>query len=133
VSKSDVVREHIETENRHDMQAMLATLIDEEPVRDEVYGEVYQGSEEVAKRYVELWEAFPDFNVSPTQLIEDDVAVAMTADYTGTCKGPYNGKPPTGKSFKVRLVVIFQFEGDKIESETIYFDQASQLRQLGLT
>mgnify|MGYP001164949964 CR=1 FL=1 len=131
MSKSNVVRKHIETENKHDMEAMLATLVGEDPIRDEAYGKLYRGREEVASRYAELWEAFPDFNVTPTQFIEDETSVAMTADYSGTSKGKYNERAPTGKTFKVRLVVIFQFEGNKIKSETIYFDLASQLTQLG--
>ena len=33
MSKVEVVKTHIEVENQHDMEAMLATLVDEDPVR----------------------------------------------------------------------------------------------------
>jgi len=42
------------------------------------------------------------------------------------------GIPPTGKRVEVGLVVVVQFDGDKMEHETLYWDQASVLAQLGL-
>jgi steroid delta-isomerase-like uncharacterized protein len=126
------VREHIATENRHDMDAMLATLADDDPVRDEVSGKLYRGRHEVAARYAELWQAFPDFTVTPTELHDSGSVVVMQADYTGTHKGLYRNHPGTGRHFSCRIVVIFRFDGDHIASETIYMDLAGQLRQLGL-
>jgi steroid delta-isomerase-like uncharacterized protein len=131
-SRTELVREHIETENRHDMDAMLATLADDDPVRDEVAGKCYRGTEEVAGRYAQLWKAFPDFRVTPTDLHDSGDAVTMQADYTGTHEGEYLGHPPTGKSFNCRIAVVFRFNGEHIDSETIYLDLAGQLRQLGL-
>src|SRR5215467_7561312 len=42
------------------------------------------------------------------------------------------GIPPTGKRVEVPLVVIVQFEGDKVAHEHLYWDQASVLVQVGL-
>jgi carboxymethylenebutenolidase len=42
------------------------------------------------------------------------------------------GIPPTGKRVEVPLVVIVQFEGDKVAHEHLYWDQASVLIQVGL-
>jgi carboxymethylenebutenolidase len=42
------------------------------------------------------------------------------------------GVPPTRRKVEVPMVVVVQFEGDKIASERIYWDQASVLVQLGL-
>lgn len=42
------------------------------------------------------------------------------------------GFPATHKRIEFALVVIVRFEGDKIASETIYYDQATILRQAGL-
>jgi steroid delta-isomerase-like uncharacterized protein len=127
-----MVREHIVTENRHDTAAMLATLADEDPVRDEVSGKKYRGQSDVAARYEELWRAFPDFTVTPTALHDSGSVVVMQADYVGTHKGPYRGYAATDRRFNVRLVVVFCFNDNRITSETIYMDLAGQLRQLGL-
>jgi carboxymethylenebutenolidase len=40
------------------------------------------------------------------------------------------GIPPTGRRVEVALVVVVQFEGDKLAHEHLYWDQASVLVQL---
>src|SRR5215471_17433231 len=42
------------------------------------------------------------------------------------------GIPPTGKRVEIPMVVIVQFEGDKVAHEHLYWDQASVLVQVGL-
>jgi carboxymethylenebutenolidase len=42
------------------------------------------------------------------------------------------GVPPTGRRLEIPVVVIVTFEGGKMKSEHIYWDQASALVQLGL-
>ena len=41
------------------------------------------------------------------------------------------GVPPTGRRFEAPVVVIVSFEGGKMKSEQIYWDQASVLVQIG--
>jgi len=132
MSKVDVVKTHIEVENQHDMEAMLATLVDDDPVREEIAGKTYRGRDAVAGRYRALWDAFPDFTVTPQLFVEDEKTVAMEAIYTGTHRGVFNGYAPRGKSFRLKIVVMFKFEGRQIASESIYLDYAGQLRQLEL-
>lgn len=135
MSKVDIVKKHFAVENQHDMQAMLGTLRDEDPIREEIAGKTYRGQADVERRYRELWDAFPDFHVEPYAFTENEKTVAAEAIYTGTHKGVFNGFAPTGRSFKLKIVVVFHFESAtslKITSESIYLDAASQLRQLGL-
>ena len=127
-----LIEQHIDVENRHLMEEMLATLSDENPVRDEVAGNVYKGKDAVAGRYAELWRAFPDFNVRPMRFTEEDGIVVMEAIYSGTHKGAYLGMEGTGQSFSIRLINVFEFKDDRIARENIYIDLASQLRQLGI-
>jgi carboxymethylenebutenolidase len=42
------------------------------------------------------------------------------------------GVAPTGRSVELPVVVVAGFEGDKVASERIYWDQASLLVQIGL-
>lgn len=135
MSKVDIVKKHFAVENQHDMQAMLDTLRDEDPIREEIAGKTYRGQADVERRYRELWDAFPDFNVEPYAFTENEKTVAAEAIFTGTHRGTFNGFAATGKSFKLKIVVVFHFESPtspKITSESIYLDSASQLRQLGL-
>jgi carboxymethylenebutenolidase len=42
------------------------------------------------------------------------------------------GIQPTQRKVEIPMVAVVQFEGDKIASERIYWDQASVLKQIGL-
>jgi carboxymethylenebutenolidase len=42
------------------------------------------------------------------------------------------GIAPTGKRVEVAMLVVVQFDGDKLAHEHLYWDQASVLVQLGL-
>jgi carboxymethylenebutenolidase len=54
--------------------------------------------------------------------------------FTHTIEMPWilPGVAPTGKHAEVALVVVVEFEGDRISGERIYWDQASVLAQVGL-
>lgn len=127
-----MVKEHVDVENQHDIEATMATLEDD-CFRDEVDTlDPYIGKRAVADRYLEIWRIFPDFKVTPVNLVATDDYVFMEAEVTGSHKGVYNGIPGTGRSFKIRNIVVFPFKGPRIEGERIYWDSASRLKQLGL-
>ena len=126
-----LVREHMETENRHEFDATLATF---DHPRYEIVptGDVFDGPEEVADYYRTSREAFPDQRNENTTLHAADDAVIAEFDLLGTHRGELRGIPPTGRTFRCRMCAIFEFpEGsDRIVCERVYFDQATLARQL---
>jgi carboxymethylenebutenolidase len=54
--------------------------------------------------------------------------------FTHTVEMPFwlPGIPPTGRKVELPVVVVMAFEGDKVASEHIYWDQASLLAQIGV-
>ena len=126
-----IVREHMESENRHEFDVTLATF---DHPRYEIVptGEVYDGAEEVAGYFLSSRTAFPDQRNENAVLHHADDAVIVEFDLLGTHKGELRGIPPTGKSFRCRMVAFFLFEdgGDRITCERIYFDQATIAQQL---
>jgi carboxymethylenebutenolidase len=78
----------------------------------------------------------PDLALVPVSLTvgESSVVDEMIIRFTHTCEVPWllPGVAPTGKKVEVALVAIVGFEGDKVKSEHIYWDQASVLVQVGL-
>ena len=126
-----VVREHMESENRHAFDVTLATFAHP---RYEIIatGEVYDGRDEVSGYYAVSRAAFPDQRNEVQAIHHTDDAVVVEFDLLGTHKGPLRGVPPTGREFRCRMVALFFFRGELIECERVYFDSATILRQLGL-
>jgi steroid delta-isomerase-like uncharacterized protein len=127
-----VVREHMESENRQDFEATLATFAHP---RYELMatGEVYDGRDEVARYYATSRAAFPDQRNVVRALHHADDAVIVEFDLLGTHEGPFRGIAPTGRAFTCPMVAVFLFADDRIVCERVYFDAATILRQLGIT
>ncbi|WP_343709186.1 ester cyclase [Mycobacterium sp.] len=60
-----------------------------------------------------------------------DDAVITEFELLGTNLGEFYGMPPTGKAFRVPIIAVFFFDGDRIAVERIYFDSASLVTQIG--
>ena len=131
-AREAVVREHMESENRHDFGATLATF---SHPRYEIIatGQVYDGPTAVMEYFRTSREAFPDQRNELIALHQADDAVIAEFDLLGTQRGPLFGIPPTGRSFTCRTVALFLFEGDRIVCERVYFDSATILAQLGVS
>ena len=126
-----VVREHMESENVQDFERTLATFA--HPRYELIAsGEVYDGADAVMGYYRASRAAFPDQRNEVHAIRHADDAVIVEFDLLGTHQGPMRGIPPTGKSFKCRMVALFVFQQDRIVCERVYFDSATILRQLGL-
>jgi len=125
------VREHMESENRHEFDVTMSTF--EHPRYELVAtGEVYDGGEQVAGYYAASRRAFPDQRNADVVLHYAGDAVIAEFDLLGTHLGELKGIAPTGRSFACRMCALFLFEpgGERIVCERVYFDQATIARQL---
>jgi steroid delta-isomerase-like uncharacterized protein len=129
--REQVVREHMESENVHDFDTTLTTF---GHPRYELMpnGEVIDGEAAVSRYYEETRAAFPDQRNELVAMHQADDAVIVEFDLLGTHQGTYRGLPPTGRSFRCRMAAIFEFEGEGIVCERVYFDSTTILRQLGI-
>ena len=132
-SREAVVREHMESENRHDFDTTIGTF--EHPRYELIAtGDVHDGEAEVRAYFDETRTAFPDQRNEPLAFHHSDEAVIVEFLLRGTHLGPLRGLPPTGRSFECRMTAFFLFppDGDRIVGERVYFDQATIMRQLGV-
>jgi steroid delta-isomerase-like uncharacterized protein len=129
--REDLVKEHMESENRHEYDATIETF---DHPRYELIGtgDVYDGPEEVAHYFDETRTAFPDQRNELIALHHADDAVIVEANLYGTHEGPFRGLPPTGRRFEMRFLAIFVFDEDRLVCERVYFDSNTVLRQLGI-
>jgi len=130
-ARERTVREHMESENRHEFDVTLGTF---HHPRYEIVptGDVYDGEEEVTAYFAETRRAFPDQRNRLLTLHHADDAVIVEFDLMGTHDGTFRGLPPTGRAFTCRTLAIFMFEEDRLVCERVYFDSATILRQLGI-
>ena len=129
--REDLVREHMESENRHDFDTTIDTF--DHPRYELVpTGDVYDGEEEVRGYFAESRTAFPDQRNELIALHHADDAVIVEFWLLGTHTGPLRALPPTGREVKSRMTAYFLFDGDRLTCERVYFDQLTLMQQLGL-
>src|SRR5215813_3024421 len=136
---NDVWEEHLRTEfSVHSADEAIATMVANPLVNQVPVMIGGDGKEELHEFYARYFlpQIPPDMEmvtVSRTigqgRLVEE-----MVVRFTHTIPMAWMlpGIPPTGKRVEVGLVVVVQFDGDKLAHETLYWDQASVLVQLGL-
>lgn len=129
--RETIVREHMDSENRHEFDATLATF--HHPRYELVgTGEVYDGTEQVERYFEETRRAFPDQRNELLALHHAADAVLVEAVVRGTHTGPLRSLPPTGRTFELPILSIFIFDDDQLVCERVYFDASTTLRQLGI-
>ncbi|MGZ4689925.1 MAG: ester cyclase [Acidimicrobiia bacterium] len=132
--RAQVVRDHMDSENRLAFDETLATFA--HPHYELVAtGTVYDGVDDVMGYYRSSRTAFPDQRNEIHSIRHADDAVIVEFDLLGTHSGPFLGIAPTGREFRCRMAAFFVFEDgtDRIEVERIYFDAGTILTQLGIT
>lgn len=132
LKREAIVREHMDSENRHEVDVAIGTF-DEHP-RYELYSmhEVFDGHAAVQKYFTDLWKTFPDLRAELINLRHAEDAVIIEVELVATQLGSFRGLPPTGLGYRCRQAVFFLFEDDRLVIERVYFDTITILRQLGL-
>jgi steroid delta-isomerase-like uncharacterized protein len=129
--REEIVREHMDSENRHEFDVTLDTF--EHPRYELIAtGDVYDGPAEVSAYFEESRTAFPDQRNEVRALHHADDGVLVEAIIRGTHKGPLRSLPPTGREYELPILAFFMFEEDRLVCERVYFDQLTVLEQLGI-
>ncbi len=127
------VEEHIRGENRHDLDAVMATFGPEARYDDEPWADRREGRDAVRAYYAELLGALPDLSIEVNRWHEGAESVVVEVTIRGTHEGPWRGLPATGRRIEFALCGIFEFDGStRLAGERIYYDRGEVLRQLGL-
>ncbi len=115
----------------HDVARTVATF--HTPHYDVVpLGAQTEGGAAVSELLAMLFAAFPDFDFAPQQWHHADAAVLVEGKLTGTHRGAWAGVPASGKGIEVRACCVYRFDEDRLTSESVYFDHATLLAQIGV-
>jgi carboxymethylenebutenolidase len=136
---SDLWDEHVRTEfSAHAPDEAIATMV-ANPIVNQVPVLIGgSGRKQVHDFYEKYFlpQIPPDMEMIPVSrtIGQGRVVDEMIARFTHTIPMDWMlpGIRPTGKRVEIGLVVVVQFEGDKLAYEHLYWDQASVLVQLGL-
>ena len=95
-----------------------------------------RGREQVLGFIRGFWDAFPDSRIEIDRMISDGASGAaegtFTGTHTGTLRTPGGEVAPTERRVEFRWMAMYDFTGDRLAAEHLYFDQAELLGQLGL-
>jgi steroid delta-isomerase-like uncharacterized protein len=128
-----VVEEHIRGENRHDLDAVMATFGMDPRYDDEPWEDRRIGRDGVRSYYTELMHALPDLTIAVKHRHTASEAVVVEVAISGTHLGGWRGLPATGRRLEFPLCGIYTFDADdRLVGERIYYDRGLVLRQLGL-
>lgn len=126
-----IVIEHMRYENAHDFDRCIAAF---HHPRYEIVptGEVHDGKHGVGGLLEQNRTAFADFHFEPSRTSPAGDVVLVEGLFTGTHTGPWRGLPATGRTVRLRMALVFEFEGEALVCERVYFDLGTALRQLGV-
>jgi predicted ester cyclase len=88
---------------------------------------------DAARRWIGPFrEAFPDFRMEIVDLIAEDDKVVAHFKCSGTHRGEWRGRAPTGKRFEgVDEIYIFRVEGGRLRGAVAVEDNLDRMKQLG--
>jgi steroid delta-isomerase-like uncharacterized protein len=128
-----VVDEHIGSENKHDLEGVMATFGSDARYEDEPWGDHRSGRDGVRSYYTELMHALPDLNIEVKRRHVSADSVVVEVIIRGTHLGPWRGLPATGRRLEFPLCGVYTFDAeDRLAGERIYYDRGAVLGQLGL-
>lgn len=130
-----VLQEHVDAENAHDRERVLATYVVEgAEFVDVPSGRTYTGDDGIIENYRNLWDGFPGLVRRVDRWTFGDDACVIELTLTGTHDGPYRGIAATGKNLELPIIAHFEFDSatGRIKRETAYYDTLTFRRQLGL-
>ncbi|HET9386480.1 MAG TPA: ester cyclase [Gemmatimonadales bacterium] len=120
-------------ENRHDLAGIMATFGDDAKYQDAPWDEHHVGRGAVEQYYRDLLRALPDLRIEVRDRLVSEDAVVLEVLISGTQSGSWRCLPATGRRVRFPLCAIYRFASNgKLASETIYYDRAGVLRQVGL-
>ena len=136
-AREQTIRDHMRLEAELDFEAVLKTFAHP---RYELIGTGTEfDGEDAVRRYFQLSRLpFPDQANEIIALRQSEDAIVAEFWLTGTHLGPLRTPggevAPTGKTFRVQMCAVFEFEAgtEKIVCERVYFDMRTLLAQLGL-
>ena len=133
-----------EAENKATVQHLYEQLFNRGnlPVADEVIAPDFinhntppgsnRGPASMRQLITMLSTAFPDMHYTIEELVAEGDTVVARVTVSGTHRGPFQGIPPTGRSFRQDQMHFIRFRDGKVVEHRAVRDDLGVMRQLGV-
>ncbi len=128
-AREQLLQTHLAAHNAGDIEGVLATFT-RPRIELIASGRVLEGADAVRGYLEERRRSFPDQHFEVICHHHSDGAVVSEHWMTGTHLGDLHGVEPTGRRFKARMAAIFEFDGDRLVNQRLYYDAGTIARQL---
>jgi steroid delta-isomerase-like uncharacterized protein len=119
--------------SRGDLEAVLAYYTEDVYFEDVTVPQPCRNKAEMRDFMAVFYRGFPDLHIDVRSCVAcDGNTVVAEYDLMGTHSGEFVGHAPTGKSFRIKAVSVYEHDGELFNRETVYYDSASLFGQLGL-
>jgi predicted ester cyclase len=119
--------EHSLAEDRRDLAGLIATLTPDCLYEVVPTGQRWEGHAGARAFYESFLTAFPDVKFQLVDIVIGPQGVIEVAEMTGTHRGAWAAKAPTGQAVRLEIIIHFPWdqEAQKFAGERIYFDRAA--------
>jgi steroid delta-isomerase-like uncharacterized protein len=129
----ELVRAHVDCENRHDLEGILQTFGAAIAYEDQAWRTRHPGSEGVRLYYREFLHACADLRVEVHAEHVCTETIILEVTISGTHTGSWHGLPATARRFQIPLCGIDTVDSDEqLAGERIDYDRATVFAQLGV-
>jgi steroid delta-isomerase-like uncharacterized protein len=130
--KTTMTRIYEEMFSQGNFDAIDDLLTDDFVEHEELPPGIPEGKDAPKALMTMMRDAFPDFNVTVEEMLQDGGKVITRARFSGTHRGDYMGIPPTGKTFDIPVIDIVEFRDGKAVAHWGVMDTAAMMEQLGV-
>lgn len=110
---------------------LIDELVAEDLIDHTPFGET-RGRDALRETTNQLRTAFPDFSVTPRDVVADEDTVAVRMTQRGTHEGEFMGFEPTGRTFDIEAMGFARLENGQIAERRVQPDVLGLLQQLGV-
>lgn len=116
--------------NQRDFDAFADTHAEDVLLHD--HDEEFHGVEAAINHQRTLFEAFPDMEYIPEDLLAEDDLVAARWAITGTHEGQFQGIPSTGEEIDIPGCGVVRIQHGEIAEVWLSYDRLGLMQQLGV-
>jgi len=131
VEINELIGRLLEAYVRRDVDALAQLHAEDGVVESPLAGGLARGRDAIARVYQALFHSFPDVRLRNDESLVDGDRVVIISRLSGTDRGGFMGMAPTGRSFDIPCILLFDIENGFIARERRIYDFTGLALQVG--